>query len=54
VTIVEEKKMKKKEEATAAKYNGLPYWAAIINASSLLVTLDVYTSLTCKVGVYGT
>ena len=32
------KKMKKKEEATAAKYNGLPYWAAVINARSLLVT----------------
>jgi len=27
--IGEEKIKKKKEETTAAKYNGLPYWAAI-------------------------
>jgi len=29
--IGEEKEQKKKEETTAAKDNGLPYWAAIIS-----------------------
>ena len=30
----EKRKKKKKEEPTAAKYNGLPYWAAIINLTA--------------------
>jgi len=31
----ENRRGKKKKEATAAKYNGLPYWAAIKNYASV-------------------
>ena len=27
---------KKKKETTAAEYNGLPYWAAIINGGAVM------------------
>jgi len=32
--ITENRQEKKKKETTAAKYNGLPYWAAIIVATA--------------------
>jgi len=35
------RKKRRKKETTAAKYNGLPYWAAIINSN---MTTDTNSS----------